>query len=416
QLRDSQKEDFRKNKIPLSATDGIVKWVRLDNVPVIGQFIGLNRAQKSIEDASHKRNMGGSASPTAPNFLITPEIYGDCPCPPDYNEMFVYRPICWTMLPGDTCAWTSNGEWVDCEGGDYYFDVTFDSIWSSTNTSVATVDYTALVTAVLPGSSTINAHYADFFYFSGPRCATRLDDYSGGDSVRVNAPQISDIDPPIAMIGSNGVQITIHGAGFSSPTINPLTGVTSTVQGWTPSTIVASLNVSLSATIGQNNLSVRVGGQNSNSLSFTIDGPDHMVVQADWKTFCSNCSTTIERNVTYQIVNFSGTAVGVIPIGEIVTSTGWSCTQKRPGINTTPCPTGSTDSNGMFTDSWSLNSDIYTPIGCGEYSSTDVWKWCAPSPPRPVGTLNGVVHTNTIKINGVTTPPDSMPYGTVIRP
>jgi hypothetical protein len=42
-LRDSQKEDFQKAKVPARATDGSVLWIRLDNVPVMGRLVVLER-------------------------------------------------------------------------------------------------------------------------------------------------------------------------------------------------------------------------------------------------------------------------------------------------------------------------------------------------------------------------------------
>ncbi len=37
-LRDAQKSDFQKNKIPAAAADGSVLWIRLDKVPVMGRL------------------------------------------------------------------------------------------------------------------------------------------------------------------------------------------------------------------------------------------------------------------------------------------------------------------------------------------------------------------------------------------
>ncbi len=42
-LRDVQLADFRKNKIPATATDGGVSWIRLDNVPVMGRLLVITR-------------------------------------------------------------------------------------------------------------------------------------------------------------------------------------------------------------------------------------------------------------------------------------------------------------------------------------------------------------------------------------
>jgi hypothetical protein len=141
-----------------------------------------------------------------------------------------------------------------------------------------------------------------------------------------------------------------------------------------------------------------------------------MVVQGDVMGKCAGCSTTVERLVTYQVMNFSGSSVNVIPIGEVYTQApGWSCTQPRPGISTTPCSEGSTtESDGTFTDDWSLNSDVYTPVGCGTTgNNVDDWEWCATN--NSIGKLTGWSHTNAVSINGTVNPPTPMKKGLVIN-
>ncbi len=42
-LRDAQRLDFRKSRIPANASDGSVLWIRLDNVLVMGRLVVLQR-------------------------------------------------------------------------------------------------------------------------------------------------------------------------------------------------------------------------------------------------------------------------------------------------------------------------------------------------------------------------------------
>jgi len=42
-LRDEQKPDLKGNKVPAAATDGSVVWSRLDDVPVMGRLVVLQR-------------------------------------------------------------------------------------------------------------------------------------------------------------------------------------------------------------------------------------------------------------------------------------------------------------------------------------------------------------------------------------
>src|SRR5260370_24809161 len=80
-LRDAQKADFKGNKIPAQATDGSVLWGRLDNVPVMGRLVVMQR---------HK----GVAS----NY----DCGGSCPCSFSYVGLSV-TPAKSNMLPGGAC-------------------------------------------------------------------------------------------------------------------------------------------------------------------------------------------------------------------------------------------------------------------------------------------------------------------------
>jgi hypothetical protein len=42
-LRDAQRPDFKGNKIPATASDGSVIWVRADNLPVMGRLMLIHR-------------------------------------------------------------------------------------------------------------------------------------------------------------------------------------------------------------------------------------------------------------------------------------------------------------------------------------------------------------------------------------
>jgi len=153
---------------------------------------------------------------------------------------------------------------------------------------------------------------------------------------------------------------------------------------------------------------------NQGTQKYELDGPDHMVVVSDVLGKCSGCTTAVNRVVSYQIIKFSLNPVFVIPIGEAPSVSGWNCNQTFPGTIYTHCSDGvDTDTNGMFPDQWSMESDAYTPVGCG-YDITDHWQWC--TAPKTFGTLTGYTHTDAIKINGVVNPPDQFAVGTVIYP
>jgi hypothetical protein len=237
-----------------------------------------------------------------------------------------------------------------------------------------------------------------------------------GDNNVTVRPTITSFDPNPIMIGVSNTTLTINGSGFgTSPTVNLPSGITSTGQGSTDTQIVLQgVNVALSAMVGNNNVTVTAGGQPSAPASLTVDGPYQMVVQSDLMGLCSGCKTTVLRTVTYQVQNFSGVPANATWMGESVSLSGWSCTQSNPGFRSSPCSANFfTNSAGVFSDQWSLASDVYTPTGCGE-NVTDHWQWCAHNSAQTLGTLAGYTHTNAISINGVVNPPNSMPPGTVI--
>jgi hypothetical protein len=236
-------------------------------------------------------------------------------------------------------------------------------------------------------------------------------------------PFISEIDPPVLMIGSNNISLTIKGGNFGSsvPTVNLPQGVTNQNQGGnTASTIVITVNVTFNATLGVNTLNVvnNDSGLGSAPADFTIDGPNEMIVQSDTIGFCNGCSSTVRRLVTYLVQDVSGAPSSNIPICETPFVSGWNCAQQDNGANTAQCNVNnsSTNGSGQFTDSWTLNSDVYTPKGCG-LNISDQWDWAAsPSSILELGSLAGYLHTDTIEINGSITPPqaNSMPVGTII--
>ena len=238
------------------------------------------------------------------------------------------------------------------------------------------------------------------------------------------SPNISSISPDTVQVGSTGVQLTIAGTCFgSSPTVNLPSGVTLlSGQSSTNSTIIVSINVSVSAPIGANSITVSTkvaggGKQTSNQAAFTLDGPFYMVVQNDVIGTCSGCTKTVARKTTYQVTNFSGSNSGAVNIGEPPGSqvaSGWNCKQTEPTDITQPCPY-TTNSVGVFIDQWSLLSDSFTPVGCG-WNSNDHWTWCPTG--HSIGHLQGYLHTNSVSIQGSVMPPQSnhMADGLVINP
>ena len=134
QLRDAQKTDFQGHKVPADATDGSVLWARLKNLPVTGTLDVVTNGE-----------------------LVTPEPSISCCCPANYQGLSV-TPQGSTMLVGAQLQFKATLATMDCNGLYYYFDWTDGVLWSSSATTVATVNNSTspgLVTAVGVGTTSV---------------------------------------------------------------------------------------------------------------------------------------------------------------------------------------------------------------------------------------------------------------------
>ncbi len=118
-LRDAQRSDFRRNTIPANAADGSVLWIRLDDVPVMGRLVVVQR---------HK----GLAS----NYDCN-----TCPCPPSYRSLTT-APDPISLPPNTTMDCSCTEHKTDCNGLDWPAYVTTSATWSSDNTSIVYMDST----------------------------------------------------------------------------------------------------------------------------------------------------------------------------------------------------------------------------------------------------------------------------------
>ncbi len=139
-LRDAQKPDFQGNKIPAAASDGSVLWHRLDDLPVMGRLVVLQR---------HK-SMASSY-----------DCY-ICDCPADYVHLDVV-PSGYILLPNESAVFDAVAWFREhCDGYEWWDYA--DASWMSLNPSVATIDEWGTVTGQTGGTASIKAIYGDFFY------------------------------------------------------------------------------------------------------------------------------------------------------------------------------------------------------------------------------------------------------------
>ena len=180
-LRDAQETDFMKHTIHAGATDGSVLWLRLDNVPVMGRVAAITRH-------------GGVAS-----------SYDCCmcACPGQYEYT--------TVAPGTSCPISVGvGDQVNstaafipaCGGSQYYYNMTGSSSWSSTNTSVFTLNNTApigLLKAVGVGSALASAQgptECNAWYMMGGVCQCSSNTQTGGSTS-------CSVKPTVQIVGGN---------------------------------------------------------------------------------------------------------------------------------------------------------------------------------------------------------------------
>jgi len=120
-LRDAQAADYKNNKIPASATDGAVNWVRIDNVPVTGRVVVVQRN-------------GGVAS----NYDCC-----TCQCPLSLMGSGAYlNPLTGFMAVGNAADFLFTALFENCNNVQYPYNETIYAAWSSGNTSVMTMDQT----------------------------------------------------------------------------------------------------------------------------------------------------------------------------------------------------------------------------------------------------------------------------------
>jgi len=136
-LRDAQEADFKKDTIAAEATDGSVLWLGLDNVPVMGRLAVVTR------------HCG----------LASSYDCCTCQCAAQYSgteiEPVTACPIAVTNTDQETAEMYMA---PPCGGSGYYYDITSQVSWGSSNTGIFTVSNSGLLTGVGGGSALANAN------------------------------------------------------------------------------------------------------------------------------------------------------------------------------------------------------------------------------------------------------------------
>jgi len=284
--------------------------------------------------------------------------------------------------------------------------------FASNNTAVATVnpDCVQQATGIGPGATALIGTGAGV---PGPHCGEQTLLATCDIQVR---PRIDNISPAVGTPGSSE-SVTVNGAGFGADSFmsasnNGISIVITNIA--SANQVAATFQTSFSTAAGGYQVTLSSNGQTSNPVTFTVRVPDHLLVISDTgqSLVLGNCAqgAPIVRQITFQVVDSGGNAVGVVPVKENFTSlSNNSCGNGQPQ------PDGCSNTDGSssnFTDTISVRCNT-TNGSCG-YTITDQWQWC-PSGGASVtlATLNETVHVDQITVNGNTA---GFAAGTAIRP
>ncbi|MGH9518347.1 MAG: IPT/TIG domain-containing protein, partial [Terriglobales bacterium] len=330
---------------------------------------------------------------------------------------FYTCPVIESLLVGVGNSGSSDMTVEDCCG--ILDDVTFAASWSSGNVNVLSSAGVGSFSGVEVGSARMNASAnLESQSASGPYCAAgcKKGPIGGGNNGQV-APVITSISPDAIWVGA-ALHVTINGRGFgTSPTVNLPSGFTLSGASYSDTSISGMLAISTSAGLGNSTITV-TNQLPSNGYNFVADYPVDMIVLSDTTLNCMGCAITEQRNVEYQVKMFSGADGSYINLEENATTANWTCSVPATA-DTSACTDkdANADSNGIFTDGWSVNTDSANPSGCGWDMTADHWEWCTLD--KAFGTLNGHIGQFTITIDGVTSTlqnKNGLTPGTVIKP
>jgi hypothetical protein len=383
-LRDEQIKDSFGNLIPLTVSTGQLVWYGRGP---LGQFTGR------LEQ--YNVSAGTSSSFSCP----TP-----CQCDPTYDHGEI-NPSSIEGAPGDVFFISLIEVDRDCNGGLYEFEVSDPSAFvSATDPSIASVTGptsdpfgNAVWQVTLGdqgGTATLNASWDavhNFATCAGPSfggdCSEFTCDFSsttGSASASVAVgPRIDSMSPAFGAPATT-VQVAISGAGFGADSfaLADGNGISILITDKSATQLTASFDISLNAIAGDHNVTVRSNNQTSNSKTFSVRVPDHLVVLADQQGYTTQtptgtCATQYYiRQVQFQVV--SSDATGHLPVGNVVVE------ERFDSVTTNTCGSGqpqasscaATINTGTFIDTISTGcGSANGPVNCG-YDIAWKWYWC----------------------------------------
>jgi len=277
--------------------------------------------------------------------------------------------------------------------------VTFDAIWTSSNSSVATVNAAGVATAVGPGSASITATYTD----NKPQWSAAEGVCNDNDITKMASgivtitPVIQTITPGRGPIG-NTTTVTIDGSGFgTNPTVQAGSGITVNITSASNTQIQANFVVAANSTAGNHSVTVTSGGQPSNSVNFFVQVPTSVAVistTVQGGAVCPGGSAGWSRTVVLELRDQSNSPIkfaGIVMADNITIGSPNSC-----GASNSQTGQFATDANGRWPDTYFICSTACATGSC-QTNATQTWTANAIALSQSVS----VVYTcNSITVNG----------------
>ena len=265
-VRDEQKPDLKGNKVPASATDGSVVWIRLDHVPVMGRLVVLQR-HKSM----------------ASNY----DCY-ICDCAPDYFDLDV-DPAAIALLVYESILFEGEAWFQEhCNQNQWPYSVS--ASFESLNPPVASVTTGGTATGQSGGTASIKALYTDYYYTYDHvliECIEHPRQRTGYGTTTVVMVSISGpANVPLRAAGSSGPN-TINLSATGTPSGGSYSWSTTSSKLTLSNTTSATVTVtSASASTAVGDVPVKVtytySGTSSNATqNVTVRKPTSLYVKSD---------------------------------------------------------------------------------------------------------------------------------------
>ena len=345
-MRDAQQPDIRGSVMPKDVVSGQLIWVEMTPGSLIGRAEASNVSQgiASSFSCSGPSNCSNSLFSTALSPNSATLSVGDSTIP---------------FLPLETDQ--------NCLG-DHFGPNPASAIitWSSTNTSVATVDQTGNVTAVGPGTATISAQWQAVVYECGNFCTQVTAEPVATGTVSIvqadilmGTTKVTNETQDVIVGEQIPLSVSVLPAGTSIT--NPQWSIPGTTVGGYAVTYTNPTSATSASVIPTPSLSA------SSVTYYWVDGADARQVKFSYKVNGKSFSVATTFNVKRPTSTFSSTSVANVTVDSSCAQLGglnlrYGCNQMAPGItfdSTTTIPSGFSGDTALVQVGTSISRDRF---------------------------------------------------------